>query len=72
MIYYHLLSEDEAEKTQELSNANFQKTFSKPERCGFYGALDRQFGCPFIFRSNIQRINIDIKCRTCTCRKEIK
>lgn len=72
MIYYHLLSEEEAEKALSLSNAAFQKSFNRPERCGFYGALDRTFGCPFLFKSYIQRINIDIKCKKCTCRKEVK
>lgn len=72
MIYYHLLSKEEAKEALTLSNSVFQKTFSKPERCGFYGALDKQFGCPFLFKNDIQRLNIDTKCKICTCRKETK
>lgn len=69
MIYFHLLSEEDAKEALALSNTVFQKTFCKPERCGFHGALDKQFGCPFLFKSNTQRLNIDIKCKNCTCRK---
>lgn len=66
---YHLLTKEQTEEALKLPNKVFQKTFSKPDRCGYYGALDKTFGCPFLFKSEIQRISINEKCRKCTCRK---
>lgn len=70
MIYFHLLSKEQAEEVLKLPNLIFQKTLRKPEQCGFFGALDKTFGCPFLFRSEKDRIGINKQCRVCPCRKE--
>lgn len=46
-MYFHLLSKEQTEEAIKLPNLIFQKTFRKPDNCGFFGALDKQFGCPF-------------------------
>lgn len=71
-LYYHMLTKEQAGEAIKLPNAVFQKTFKKPDNCGFFGALDKTFGCPFLFRSEKDRVNIIQRCKTCTCRKEEK
>lgn len=70
MKYYHHLIKEEADEARKLPNKVFQKTYSRPAQCGYYGALDKTFGCPFLFRSEVNRIGIINKCKVCTCRKE--
>lgn len=70
MIYYHLLTKKQAEEALKLPNAVFQKTFEKPDKCGYFGALDKQFGCPFLIPYTLRGADINEKCRKCTCRKE--
>lgn len=72
IMYYHQLSKEQAEEALKLPNRVFQKTFDKPDNCGYYGALDKQFGCPFLFRSEKDRVSIYQRCKKCTCRKEAK
>lgn len=69
MTYYHHLTKEEAEEARKLPNKVFQNTYSKPAHCGYYGALDYTFGCPFLFKSEQKRLSINSKCRVCTCRK---
>lgn len=69
MKYYHHLTKEEADEARKLPNEVFQKTYSKPAQCGYYGALDKTFGCPFLFRSEVSRIGIINKCKACTCRR---
>lgn len=69
MIYYHLLTQKDAREAIKLPNSVFQKTYSRPENCGFEGALDKQFGCPFLFRSDKDRVSINQRCKNCTCGK---
>lgn len=70
MMYYHLLTKEQAEEAIKLPNLIFQKTFKRPQGCNFFGAMDKEFGCPFLFRSEKERINIYQRCKRCTCRKE--
>lgn len=70
MIYYHLLTKEQGEEAMKLPNLMFQKKFLRPKGCNFFGALDRQFGCPFLFRSEKDRVSIYRKCKECPCRKE--
>lgn len=72
MTYYHQLSKEQAEEVLKLPNRVFQNTFDKPDNCGYYGALDKQFGCHFLFRSEKDRVSIYQRCKKCTCRKEAK
>lgn len=72
MMYFHLLSKEQAEEAIKLPNLIFQKTFRKPDNCGFFGALDKTFGCPFLIPYTLKGIDINGKCRRCTCRKETK
>lgn len=71
-MYFHLLSKEQTEEAIKLPNLIFQKTFRKPDNCGFFGALDKQFGCPFLFRSEKDRTHINNQCKVCPCRKESK
>lgn len=71
MKYYHHLTKEEADEALKLPNKVFQKTYSKPAQCGYYEALDLLFGCPFLFRSEVDRLSISSKCKKCTCRKEV-
>ena len=70
MTYFHQLSKEETKEALSLPNAIFQKTYSRPSECNFYGALDRTFGCPFIFKYKRAGVDIRIKCGTCTCGKK--
>lgn len=69
MKYFHRLTQEQVEEAIKLTTAALQKTCSRPYLCGYFGALDKNFGCPFLFREK-ERQNINNRCRTCTCRKE--
>ena len=45
-----LLSDEYRELALELPNATFKKMFREPHDCSWTGAIDKQFGCPFLFR----------------------
>lgn len=68
-MYYHLLTKEQAEEALKLPNAVFQKKYSRPSGCNFFGALDLTFGCPFLFKYKRAGMDIEIKCVTCTCWK---
>lgn len=67
MTYFHLLPKEEAKEALRLSNVVFQQRYSRPLGCNFFGALDREFGCPFLFKYKKAGVDIKIKCLTCTC-----
>lgn len=69
MKYFHHLTKEEAKEALSFPGKLFQKAFARPHLCGYFGALDKNFGCPFLFREK-ERQNINNRCRTCTCRKE--
>lgn len=69
MTYFHLLPKEEVKEALRLPNVIFQKKYSRPCGCEFFGALDREFGCPFLFKYKKAGVDIKIKCVSCTCWK---
>ena len=63
-INYNSLSYDERIVADRLPREKFLMIFGRPEHCGFEGALDKRFGCPFIFRSG----TLEKHCEGCPCR----
>lgn len=70
MIYFHLLPKDKLEEAVSLPNQIFQNKYSRPAVCGFSGALDKQFGCPFLIPYTLRGVDINEKCKRCTCRRD--
>lgn len=69
MTSFHLLPKEEAKEVIRLPNVIFPKTYSHPSGCDFFGALDRELGCPFLFKYKRAGVDIKIKCLNCTCWK---
>lgn len=69
MLYYHLLTKEEAEEALKLPAHVFHQEFKRPEGCGYESALDRRFGCPYLFRSERDRSTISRRCPLCACGK---
>ena len=69
-LYYHLLTKEQAEEALKLPNHIFQRELKRPQGCNFSGALDKELGCPFLFRSEKDRTHINNQCKACPCRKE--
>lgn len=66
--YYHLLTKEEAEYAMSLPEHVFRRRYKEPDRCRYSDAMDRQFGCAWIFRDDNQRTNIVKQCKKCLCR----
>lgn len=72
MTYFHLLTPNRVQEAISLPNKVFQKKYSRPVACGFFGALDQEFGCPFLIPYTLKGADINERCKRCTCRKEGK
>lgn len=68
-LNYNDLSLQEKEIADRLPKEKFFKIFGRPAHCGYEGALDKVFGCPFIYKSG----DLEKHCVGCHCRiSEIK
>lgn len=67
--YYHLLTKEEAEYAMSLPEHVFRRRYKEPNQCRYLDAMDRKFGCAWIFRDEDHRTEIVEQCKECPCGK---